>query len=64
MIRPRALQALLLQPEPPTVLDVRSPDEVRGPLGCLDGAVNIPVDDLSSRLDDLANSRARLLVAV
>ena len=64
MIRPRALHALLLQPEPPTVLDVRSPDEVRGPLGCLDGAVNIPVDDLSSRLDDLANSRARLLVPV
>ena len=64
MIPPGDLQELLLRSEPPTVLDVRSPHELRGSLGRLDGAVNIPVDDLSSRLDDLANWRARLLVPV
>ena len=64
MIQPRDLQELLLRGEPPTVLDVRNPDELRGPLGSVDGAVNIPVDDLATHLDDLTNSRTRLLVPV
>ena len=64
MIGPRDLQERLSQPEPPTVLDVRTPEELRGPLGCLEGAVNVPVEDLPDRLDDLAVLRARLLVPV
>jgi rhodanese-related sulfurtransferase len=46
------------------VLDVRSPAELEGLLGRLEGAVNIPIDDLSNRLDDLAAPRTRLLVPV
>jgi uncharacterized membrane protein YdjX (TVP38/TMEM64 family) len=46
------------------VLDVRNPEELRGPLGDLQSAVNIPVDDLSSRIDDLAGWRSRLVVPV
>jgi sterol desaturase/sphingolipid hydroxylase (fatty acid hydroxylase superfamily) len=64
MIQPRDLQRRLSQPDPPTVLDVRTPEEVRGPLGGLEGAVNVPVDDLSNRLDELAAIRAHLIVPV
>jgi sterol desaturase/sphingolipid hydroxylase (fatty acid hydroxylase superfamily) len=64
MIRPRDLQRRLSEPDPPTVLDVRTPEELRGPLGCLESAVNVPVDDLPNRLDDLAAFRAHLLVPV
>jgi hypothetical protein len=64
MIEARDLQERLSQPDPPTVLDVRSPDELAGPLGRLDGVVNIPVEDLPSRLDELGGSRAHLLVPV
>jgi rhodanese-related sulfurtransferase len=35
------------------VLDVRTPEELTGELGKLDGVVNIPVQELSSRLDEL-----------
>jgi sterol desaturase/sphingolipid hydroxylase (fatty acid hydroxylase superfamily) len=64
MIGPRDLQERLSQPEPPTVLDVRTAEELRGPLGCLEGAVNVPIEDLPDRLDDLAALRAKLLVPV
>src|SRR5262245_14893798 len=63
-IEPHELQQRLSRPDPPTVLDVRSRAELEGPLGRLQGAVNIPVEELPSRLDDLAGSRARLLVPV
>jgi sterol desaturase/sphingolipid hydroxylase (fatty acid hydroxylase superfamily) len=63
-IPPSELRDRLSETDPPTVLDVRNADELRGPLGRLDGAVNIPLDDLPNRLDDLADRRARLLVPV
>jgi sterol desaturase/sphingolipid hydroxylase (fatty acid hydroxylase superfamily) len=63
-IEPRDLQERLAQPDPPTVLDVRTPIELEGSLGRVEGAVNIPVEDLPSRIDDLAALRARLLVPV
>ncbi len=34
------------------VLDVRSEEEFRGPLSPIEGAVNIPIDELEERLDD------------
>jgi sterol desaturase/sphingolipid hydroxylase (fatty acid hydroxylase superfamily) len=63
-IEPRDLQERLSQPGPPMLLDVRGPDELAGPLGRLESAVNIPVEELPRRLEDLAASRARLLVPV
>jgi sterol desaturase/sphingolipid hydroxylase (fatty acid hydroxylase superfamily) len=63
-IPPSELRERLSRTDPPLVLDVRSPAEVAGPLGHLEGAVNIPVDDLSNRLDDLGGPRTRLLVPV
>ncbi|MGE5351672.1 MAG: rhodanese-like domain-containing protein [Acidobacteriota bacterium] len=35
------------------VLDVRTPEELKGPLGKIDGAVNIPVDQLESRIGEV-----------
>jgi sterol desaturase/sphingolipid hydroxylase (fatty acid hydroxylase superfamily) len=63
-ITPSELRERLSEIDPPTVVDVRSRDELRGPLGRLDGAVNISIDDLPNRLDEFADRRARLLVPV
>lgn len=35
------------------VLDVRTPQELRGPLGKIDGVINIPVQQLNQRIDEL-----------
>ena len=63
-IPPSELWERLSQPEPPLVLDVRSPAELAGPLGRIEGAVNVPLDALASRLDEIGEGRARLLVPV
>jgi sterol desaturase/sphingolipid hydroxylase (fatty acid hydroxylase superfamily) len=63
-IAPAELHARLAKVDPPGVLDVRSPGELAGPLGRIRGAVNIPIDDLSNRLDELCMWRTRLLVPV
>jgi rhodanese-related sulfurtransferase len=36
-----------------TVIDVRGPDEFRGPLDHIKGALNLPVDELRSRLIEI-----------
>ncbi len=41
------------------VLDVRSPGELTGPDGVLPGAINIPINDLRSRVADLEPHRDR-----
>ncbi|MFP4607588.1 MAG: VTT domain-containing protein [Thiohalospira sp.] len=41
------------------VVDVRSPEEFTGELGHIPGAVNIPVDELPRRLDELADATER-----
>jgi rhodanese-related sulfurtransferase len=35
------------------ILDVRNPDELKGPLGKIDGSINIPLKDLESRISEL-----------
>jgi rhodanese-related sulfurtransferase len=35
------------------VLDVRTPEELNGPLGKIDGAINIPVQELEQRIGEL-----------
>ena len=36
------------------ILDVRGPDEFAGPLGHIDGALNIPLPELASRQAEIA----------
>lgn len=35
------------------ILDVRNPNELTGPLGHIEGVINIPLPDLESRLPEL-----------
>jgi rhodanese-related sulfurtransferase len=53
-MEPEELRRWLASAAPPLVLDVRGPDEFDGPLGHIDGAVNIPLGDLSVRRQELA----------
>jgi rhodanese-related sulfurtransferase len=39
--------------EQPLIVDVRGPDEFDGPLGHIDGALNIPLPDLSARMPEI-----------
>lgn len=57
------LAALLNTPSPPLVIDVRGPGEFTGPLGHIDLANNIPLDQIpahTARL--LAEQRSLILV--
>lgn len=63
-ITARALQEKLRAGEAVGILDVRSLDEFHGPLGHIQGAASIPVDQLTARLAEVAAWRSRLLVAV
>ncbi|HTW53206.1 MAG TPA: rhodanese-like domain-containing protein [Stellaceae bacterium] len=42
--------------EEPLVLDVRGPDEFAGPLGHIEGALNIPLAELAARHAELAGA--------
>lgn len=35
------------------ILDVRTPEELKGPLGQIDGVINIPLQQLEQRMDEL-----------
>jgi sulfur-carrier protein adenylyltransferase/sulfurtransferase len=63
-IAPRELADRLRQSdgEKPVVLDVRNPDEVR--LASIPGAVNVPMHELPSRLDELEELRSRPIVVI
>ena len=60
----RELERKLEAGEPVCVLDVRSPEEFHGPLGHIQGAVSIPVDQLAARLAEVDGWRSRPLVPV
>lgn len=44
----------LTGPVPLTILDLRSPDEFTGPHGHIPGALNLPLEELKLRLDEVA----------
>jgi rhodanese-related sulfurtransferase len=50
-------------PSPPMVIDVRGPDEFIGPLGHIEAARNIPLDQIPARAGDLSDE-GRMLVLV
>ena len=47
-----------------TILDVRGADEFTGPHGHIPGALNMPLDELKARLEDLAPSLKGEVIAV
>lgn len=53
-IEPAELEHRLRAGGPLLVLDVRGADEFSGPLGHIEGAVNLPLPELPTRLDELA----------
>lgn len=46
------------------VLDVRTPEELTGPLGHIDGVINIPVQTLEERLSELEKYRDRKIAVI
>jgi glyoxylase-like metal-dependent hydrolase (beta-lactamase superfamily II)/rhodanese-related sulfurtransferase len=58
------VSAMLGQPDPPLVLDVREPTEYHGPLGHIPGSLLIPLQELAGRAGELDSHRERRIVAV
>ncbi len=55
---------LLEQSDPPLILDVRNKDDFMGKLGHIDGALNIPLEELPQRVDELESWRERTITLV
>ena len=51
-------------PSDALLIDVREKEELLGPLGHLEGAINIPVGELTHRLDELEKYKHKNIVAV
>ena len=47
-----------------TLIDVRTADEFRGPLGHVAGAINIPIADLSGKIRDLTRIKGKPLITI
>jgi rhodanese-related sulfurtransferase len=62
-VDPAALRFRLDSAVPPLVIDVRRPDEFDGPLGHIDTARNIPLDQLAGHIHQLVGE-VRPLVLV
>jgi rhodanese-related sulfurtransferase len=56
------LASLLRTKAPPLVVDVRGPDEFTGPLGHIDGARNVPLDQIPQRSAELLDGRQALVL--
>ncbi|WP_158921575.1 rhodanese-like domain-containing protein [Acidisphaera sp. S103] len=56
------LSALLNGPTPPLVIDVRGPGEFTGPLGHIENAQNIPLDQIPTRIADLLGEQRPLVL--
>ncbi|QQS36522.1 MAG: rhodanese-like domain-containing protein [Ignavibacteriales bacterium] len=46
------------------ILDVRTHQELSGPLGKLDGVINIPVQELSQRINELDTYKGREIAVI
>jgi rhodanese-related sulfurtransferase len=57
-----ALAARLNHNEALLIIDVRGPDEFTGPLGHIAGAMNLPLDELPSRLPALPRDNRPMVV--
>ncbi|MBU0473691.1 MAG: rhodanese-like domain-containing protein [Bacteroidetes bacterium] len=50
--------------EKPILLDVRNPNELKGELGHIYNAINIPVHELEGRLSELADYKAKKIFVI
>jgi rhodanese-related sulfurtransferase len=46
------------------ILDVRTPEELNGPLGKIDGVINIPVKELENRVDEIEKYRGKEIAVI
>lgn len=46
------------------VLDVRTPEELQGPLGKIDGVVNIPVQQLEARIGEVEKYKGKEIAVI
>jgi rhodanese-related sulfurtransferase len=46
------------------ILDVRKPEELNGPLGKIDGAINIPVQELEKRINELDQYKDKAIAVI
>ena len=61
---PAILRQKLASGSAPVLLDVREADELRGPLGHIEGIIHIPIGSLTGRFGELEAHRNREIVAV
>ena len=61
-LAPGELQERLDRGELPMIIDVRGPDEFDGPLGHIEGALNIPLAGLAARTAELARARCPIIL--
>jgi len=61
-LEPGELQDRLDRGELPMIIDVRGPDEFDGPLGHIEGALNIPLAGLPARIAELARARCPIVL--
>jgi rhodanese-related sulfurtransferase len=61
-IEPDALRARLGRGERPLILDVRGPDEFDGLLGHIEGARNLPLSELQSRIGEIGRDAGPIVV--
>lgn len=46
------------------ILDVRTPEELVGPLGKIDNAINIPIQNLEQRIDELKSYKDKEILVI
>ncbi len=46
------------------VLDVRTPEELEGSLGKIDGVINIPIQELEKRIDELKQYKEKEIAVI
>lgn len=46
------------------ILDVRTPEELTGPLGKIDGVINIPVQELESRIGEVQKIKNKNIAVI
>ena len=61
-LEPGELQSRLERGAARMIVDVRGPDEFDGPLGHIDGALNIPLAGLAARTAELAGARRPIVL--
>lgn len=46
------------------ILDVRTPEELAGPLGKIDNSINIPIQNLEQRIDELKSYKDKEILII